>query len=176
MMEDISSHIMDIVTNSIRAKAKHVSVSVMENTAAGLLNLTVKDDGTGMDPDTARKIQDPFFSTKKGRKVGLGVPLLKGTAETTGGRFSLTSEPGKGTEIFASLNLNHPDLPVVGNLKDTILVLVVGNPEVDFKFTCGKDEKVFILDTRELKETLENVPVNHPEVIKFLSKYLDENM
>jgi signal transduction histidine kinase len=176
MMEDISSHIMDIVTNSVRAKAKHVSISVMENTKAGLLNLTVKDDGTGMDLDTARKIQDPFFSTKKGRKVGLGVPLLKGTAETTGGLFSLQSEPGKGTEIFASLNLNHPDLPVVGNLKDTILVLVVGNPEVDFTFTCGKDEKVFVLDTEEIKRTLEDVPVNHPEVIKFLTKYLDENM
>jgi hypothetical protein len=176
MMEDISSHIMDIVTNSVRAEAKHVSISVIEDTRAGLLNLTVKDDGTGMDIDTAKKIQDPFFSTKKGRKVGLGVPLLKGTAETTGGLFSLTSELGKGTEITASLNLNHPDLPVVGNLKDTILVLVVGNPEVDFTFACGKDEKVFVLDTRELKRTLEDVPVNHPEVIKFLGKYLDENM
>ena len=176
MMEDISSHIMDIVTNSVRARARHVAISVMEDTKAGLLNLTVKDDGMGMDSDTSRKIQDPFFSTKKGRKVGLGVPLLKGTAETTGGRFSLTSEPGKGTEIRATLNLHHPDLPVVGNLKDTILVLVVGNPEIDFTFTHGKDEKVFVLDTRELKKTLEDIPVNHPEVINFLTKYLDENV
>jgi hypothetical protein len=176
MMEDIASHIMDIVTNSVRAKAKHISISVIEDTETGFLDLAVKDDGTGMDADTVKRIQDPFFSTKKGHKVGLGVPLLKGTAETTGGRFFLASEPGKGTEIAASLNLNHPDLPVKGNLKDTILVLVVGNPEVDFKFSYGRKEEVFVLDTEELKKTLEDVPVNHPEVIKFLSAYLDENM
>ena len=176
MMEDISSHIMDIVTNSIRAKAKHIAVSISEDSRAGRLDLKVKDDGTGMDADMVNKIQDPFFSTKKGHKVGLGIPLLKGTAETTGGAFSLTSKPGEGTEVAASLNLNHPDLPVVGNLKDTILVLIVGNPEVDFTFTYKKDEKIFILDTKEIKKMLEFVPVNHPEVIKFLSNYLDENM
>jgi hypothetical protein len=176
MMEEISSHIMDIVTNSIRAKASHIAISVIEDRAVGLLNLTVKDNGTGMDINTAKKIQDPFFSTKKGRKVGLGIPLLKGTAETTGGVFSLTSTPGEGTEVAASLNINHPDLPVLGNLKDTILVLIVGNPEIDFTFTYRKDGRLFVLDTKEIKKTLEDVPVNHPEVIKFLSNYLDENM
>jgi len=127
MMEELCSHVMDIVTNSITAKAKHIEVSITEDHKKGILTLYIKDDGVGMDIDMARRVQDPFFSTKTGRKVGLGIPLLKGTAETTGGSFSLITELGRGSEICASFSLNHPDLPPIGKLKDTVLVLIVGN-------------------------------------------------
>ena len=124
----------------------------------------------------ARKVQDPFFSTKIGKKVGLGIPLLKGTAETTGGSFCLSSVVGEGTEIFVSFDLNHPDLPPLGNIRDTILVLVIGNPDTDFRFQIKRDNKEFVLDTKAIKHLLDGVPINHPDVITFLSKYLDENM
>jgi len=175
-MEELCSHIMDIVTNSITAKAKHIEVSIFEDHSNGLLMLSFKDDGTGMDFDTAQKVQSPFFSSKKGRKVGLGIPLLKGTAETTGGTFSLISEKGKGVEIYASFSLTHPDLPPLGNLKDTIFVLIVGNPEIDFIFHYKVDKKEFTFNTADIKRLLENVSITNPEVTNFLSNYLDENL
>jgi hypothetical protein len=176
MMDEIASHIMDIAANSVSAKAKNILVSIIIDTKKALLTLRIKDDGIGMDEDMARKVQDPFFSTKIGKKVGLGVPLLKGTAETTGGIFRLSSVIGKGTEIFASFDLNHPDLPPLGNIRDTMLVLVIGNPDTDFRFQIKSETKEFILDTKEIKHLLDGVPINHPDVITFLSKYLDENM
>jgi hypothetical protein len=176
MMEELCSHIMDIVTNSITARAKHVEVSIIEDRKNGILTLYIKDDGVGMDSDTARKVQDPFFSTKTGRKVGLGIPLLKGTAETTGGSFSLTTELGQGVEICASFSINHPDLPPMGNLKDTVLVLIVGNSEIDFTFRYRVDEKEFVLDTTVIKTLLGDVPIKDPDVINFLINYLDENL
>ena len=87
MMDEIASHIMDIVANSVSAKANNIIVAITKDTKKVLLTLRIKDDGIGMDEDMARKVQDPFFSTKIGKKVGLGIPLLKGTAETTGGSF-----------------------------------------------------------------------------------------
>ena len=176
MMDEIASHIMDIVANSVSAKAKNILVSIIIDTKKALLTLRIKDDGIGMDEDMARKVQDPFFSTKIGKKVGLGIPLLKGTAETTGGIFRLSSVVGEGTEIFVSFDLNHPDLPPLGNIRDTMLVLVIGNPDTDFRFQIKGDTKEFILDTKEIKHLLDGVPINHPDVITFLSKYLDENM
>ncbi len=176
MMEELCSHVMDIVTNSITAKARHIEVSIFEDNINGLLTLSVKDDGTGMDLDTAQKVQSPFFSSKEGRKIGLGIPLLKGTAETTGGTFSLVSEKGKGVEICASFSITHPDLPPLGNLKDTIFVLVVGNPEIDFVFRYKVDAKEFTLNTADIKRLLENVSITNPEVTNFLSNYLDENL
>ncbi len=176
MMEDISSHIMDIVMNSVTAEAKHISVVIEKDPRTSILGLIIADDGVGMDSETAQKVQDPFFSTKTGRKVGLGIPLLKGTAETTGGSFELTSARGAGTTIRAIFDSRHPDLPPMGNVRDTFFVLIVSHPDVDFNFHYFVDGKDFTLDTGELKRELDGVPVNHPEVISFLSKYLDEHL
>jgi hypothetical protein len=176
MMEDISSHIMDIVMNSVTAEAKHISVVIEKDPRTSILGLTIADDGVGMDSETAQKVQDPFFSTKTGRKVGLGIPLLKGTAETTGGSFELTSAKGAGTTIRATFDSRHPDLPPMGNVRDTFFVLIVSHPDVEFNFHYFVDGKNFTLDTGELKRELDGVPVNHPEVISFLSKYLDEHL
>ena len=176
MMDEIASHIIDIVANSVTARATDISIDIEKDTYRNLLSLHVKDNGAGMDKETEEKVLDPFYTTKKGKKVGLGVPLLKGTAETTGGTFRLSSVVGQGTEIFATFDLSHPDLPPLGNIRDTMLVLVIGNPDTDFRFSLKVDSKQFVLDTKEIKHLLEGVPINHPEVITFLSKYIDENM
>lgn len=176
MMDEIASHILDIVANSVAAKAKNIDILITKDTPGSRLSLMIRDDGVGMDEDMAKNVQDPFFSTKTGRKVGLGVPLLKGTAETTGGRFSLNSKVDRGTEISVEFDLNHPDLPPLGNIRDTLFVLIVSNPEVDFVFVYRNNEKGFVLDTKEVKCILEGIPINNPEVIKFLGKYLDESL
>lgn len=176
MMEDISSHIMDIAMNSVTAGAQRIRVAVEKDPRTAMLSLTITDDGVGMDQETLQKVQDPFFSTKTGRKVGLGIPLLKGTAETTGGSFEMTSAKGAGTTIRATFDCRHPDLPPLGKIRDTFLVLVVSHPEVDFDLRYSVDGRSFELDTEELKRELDGVPVNHPEVISFLGKYLDEHL
>jgi hypothetical protein len=176
MMDEIASHIIDIVANSVTAKATYIIVEITKDTDRDFLNLHIKDNGVGMDQETVKKVLDPFYSTKIGKKVGLGVPLLKGTAETTGGSFHISSVVGKGTEILASFDLSHPDLPPLGNIRDTIFVLVVGNPDIDFRFHVTSGTREFVLDTKEIKLLLDGIPINNPDVITFLSNYLDENM
>lgn len=176
MMDEIASHILDIVANSVAAKATRIIVEVLKDETKNTLSLRIKDNGIGMDEETAQKVLDPFYTTKIGKKVGLGIPLLKGTAETTGGTFKLSSAVGEGTEISVSLDLDHPDVPPLGNLRDTILVLIVSNPATDFLFRVTTDSREFVVDTREMRELLDGVPVSHPDVIEFLTKYIDENM
>jgi len=176
MMDDICAHITDIAANSISAGAKNIIVSIEKSKTKNKLSLKISDDGKGMDKDTAEKVVDPFFSTKTGRKVGLGIPLLKGTAETCGGHFSLNSSPGVGTEIEVSFLLDHPDLPPLGKLKDNILMLVVSNPEINYSFNIKTDDNDFLFDTKEINNMLDGLPINNPEVIKFLTIYLDENL
>jgi hypothetical protein len=176
MMEEICSHILDITANALTAGASHITVSIEEDRKNDMLFLSFKDDGKGMDQETVKKVTDPFYSTKKGKRVGLGIPLLKGTAETCGGTFLLTSRPGEGVDIKASLQLDHPDLPPLGNLKDTILVLMAGNPEVDFSFSYKTDESTFSLYTRDIRAIVGDMPLNHPEIVKFLTEYLDEKL
>ena len=60
-MKDISMHIMDILQNSIRAKADRVELNVTEDHAADTLTLEFIDNGTGMSEETLAKVLNPFF-------------------------------------------------------------------------------------------------------------------
>lgn len=173
MLEELSDHIMDIAMNSVRAGARHVSVSVQSDVARDRLTIAISDDGAGMSEDTLKAVVDPFYSTKAGKKVGLGIPLLKGAAEMCDGTFQVRSTLGRGTEIEATFVLHHPDLPPLGDVKETMFLLSVSNPEIRFSFRCDVDGKEFLLDTGEMRDVLGGVPINHPEVVAYLRRYVE---
>jgi PAS domain S-box-containing protein len=60
--------------------------------------LSLTDTGMGMDKDTLARAIDPFFTTKEiGKGTGLGLPMVHGLAEQSGGQLVLRSEKGQGT-------------------------------------------------------------------------------
>jgi PAS domain S-box-containing protein len=62
------------------------------------LQLTVRDTGHGMDPETLDRVFDPFFTTKpQGEGTGLGLAVVHGIVQGHDGIVTATSEPGQGT-------------------------------------------------------------------------------
>lgn len=175
-MKDLSLHILDIVQNSIRAKARLIGIEILEDQEKNELTITITDDGAGMSREQAQRSIDPFFTSRTTRKVGLGLSLFKQNAEQTGGRFSIDSELGKGTRVTAVFGLDHLDRPVMGDLVGSLLILICAPDVVDYVFKHKTSVGEFVLDTREIKQTLENVPVNHPEVRAFLKEMIEENL
>lgn len=137
-MEDISLHILDIAENSIRAKAKNINIMIIEDRKNDLLTLTIEDDGEGMDEKTKEYALNPFFTTKKGKKVGLGLAFLSHSAEEAGGAMKIESEPGIGTKIAVTFRLGHIDRKPLGNLNETIKCLKVTHPEINITFNHVK--------------------------------------
>ena len=90
-MKDLSSHMMDIVQNSIRAEASWIQIRICEDPEADLFLIEIQDNGCGMDEATLARVRDPFFTSRTVRKVGLGIPLLQQNAERTGGKVSITA-------------------------------------------------------------------------------------
>lgn len=173
-MRDISLHILDIVQNSLAAEARHVWITVCEDSVKDRLTVVIKDDGKGMDQETVRKVVDPFYTTRKTRKVGLGLPLLQANTEACDGNLTIVSAPEEGTTIEAVFRLTHIDRPPLGDMAVTLVSLFSGSPEVDFFYCHQCNEKIFHCSTLEIKEELGGLAINHPEVLAWLKEYLEE--
>ena len=174
-MVDLAMHMMDIAQNSIRAEAKNIEISFIENNTENTLIFAVKDDGTGMSPETVAKLSDPFFTSRTTRKVGLGVPFLKMTSEQTDGKLEINSEIGIGTEIRATYNTNHPDCIPLGDLAGYMILLLIGNPGINFKFLYQLDDEKFELSTAELAENGID-DLSSAEMSSAVKEFMNENL
>lgn len=83
---------------------------------------------------------------------------------------------GKGTAVRASFQLSNVDRMPLGDMEDTVAMLIHMNPGLDFVYRRGKDGREFVLDTRELRQILGDVPLNEPDVAEWIKGYLSEQL
>ena len=174
-MRELSLNLLDIAENSVKAGATLTEIYVDE--AGERLTLTVKDDGCGMDEETVKSVTDPFYTTRKTRKVGLGIPLLKLACEQTGGTLSITSSvdaESHGTTVTATFFKNHIDFTPLGDVISSIVTLIQGHPDTDLLFRHTTERGSVEIDTREIRAVLEDVPLDTYEVIIWIRESLGE--
>jgi signal transduction histidine kinase len=138
-MEDLSLHIMDIAENSLRAGAENIVIRLVENTENHTLTLEIEDDGPGMDEEMLRNAANPFFTTKDGKKFGLGLSLLSQASEEVGGTMKIERGHDRGIKITAIFYTDNIDLKPIGNIDKTLRVLRAAHPDVNFFFERIKD-------------------------------------
>lgn len=151
-MEDISLHILDIVENSISAEAKKIIIKIEEDIMENKLILEIEDDGRGIPSEFQEKVKDPFFTTKKNKKVGLGLALLEQSVEEANGNLYINSIPGKGTKLKAIFTYNHIDRKPLGNINETLETLFISHPEINFIFEYKSKEGVYKLNSNDFKK------------------------
>lgn len=149
-MKEISLHILDAVRNSIEAGATRVAVTVTADSARDTLTVDIVDNGRGLDPAALRRVTDPFYTTRKTRRVGLGLSLFAATARLSGGRLEVVSAPGQGTRVTATMRLGHIDRPPLGDIATTLACLLAANPSLELEYTHRADGREFALKAGDL--------------------------
>ena len=175
-MKELSLHILDLVENSISAKAKLVKISIIEDTIKNLLEIRIEDNGIGMDEELLSACDNPFTTTRKTRSVGLGLSLLKSAALRANGDFHITSEKGKGTKVVASFIHDNIDRAPIGNMGSTIATILSREEKVDILYLHQINNKQFLFSTKEIKKLLGEVSMNIPKVILWIQDYINENV
>jgi hypothetical protein len=146
-MEDLSLHILDLAENAIAAGATRITVTINENEAHDLMAIRVSDNGPGFTREGLRRALDPFFTTK-GKRTGLGLPLLAQAAELCGGDLTIAAGPKIGTRVTAHFRHSHIDRPPLTNMRGTMMTLVIGHPEIDFRYCHRRNGQIFRFESR----------------------------
>lgn len=176
-MDELSLYVLDITMNSVRAGSTEISIELIEE--GEWLTFTVRDNGCGMTKEQLQKLENPFFTTRKTRKVGLGIPFLKMLAEMTGGSVKITSVhesagADHGTVTMAKFGKNHIDFIPLGDMVETVKTLIQGSPEINFTYRHRTDKGEVTLSCAEMREVLGDVPLNEPEILTWIGENLRE--
>ena len=171
-MEDLSLHILDIAENSVAANADKIEIRITEDKKKDLLSSEVQDNGVGMDKETLKRALDPFYTSKTVRRFGFGLSLLSEAAKAANGHLSVQSKTGKGTRLKAVLQHSHIDRQPLGDIGQTIITLIIGNPEIDFIFEHIRNGHAYSLDTRKIKKELNEMPINSLAGIRMIREDL----
>lgn len=138
-MHDISLYLLEMLENSINAGATVVAVRLTIDRTRDALELTVEDDGRGFTV-APEEVLDPFYTTKKGKKTGLGLSLFKAEAEAAGGCLSIApSSSLGGARVDVVMRLGHIDRPPLGDIATSLFVMAATNPETDFRVSVSDD-------------------------------------
>lgn len=177
-MKELSLNILDIAKNSVAAGAQNIGIFLGED-EKGVLTLEITDDGCGMSEETIKKVSDPFYTTRTTRKVGMGIPLLTLAAEQTGGTVKIISstDPEKhGTTVRATFDTHSIDFTPIGDVAQSICLLIQGSPEKDFSFEHKTPNIDIKLSTAQMREILGNeVSLAEFEVLTWIREYLNES-
>lgn len=97
--------VITIESETVTLDAQSLRLHREETMGAGpYVRMTVRDDGTGMSPDTLARAFEPFFTTKAvGHGTGLGLSMVYGIAKQSGGFVHIDSALGRGTEVSVYL-------------------------------------------------------------------------
>ena len=170
MLEDISAHLLDISQNSIAAGASKITITVFDD---DYLEFEISDNGKGMSTEQTTSVINPFYTSRKTRKVGMGLPFLKQASELCGGKFELKSQLGVGTTVYASFDKSNIDTPPNGDIPASIVTLLIDAPKIHWLFRYEKNNNIFEVDSKELEDAIDGLEsLNFPDVALGLIEYL----
>lgn len=175
-MISLSLNILDIVQNSVRAKANAISIEIIESEIIDLYMIIITDNGTGIPEDILKNVTDPFVTTRTKRKMGLGLPLLKYHAELANGNLNISSEKGKGTKVTARFSFSHIDRQPLGDIAGVLKILIAGNPEIDFSYRHVTDKGEYRFSVKETMEYLEIENLSENNLLNDISGMISENL
>jgi signal transduction histidine kinase len=175
-VRDLSLHILDIIQNSITANATQVILKIKVDKTNDLLSIFIKDNGIGMSEELLKDITNPFSTTRKTRKVGLGISLLMASAQRADGDLKIQSSLGIGTTLMASLRVTHIDRLPLGVLSETIISVILSKPEMNFEVEFSNIEETFKFNTSEVKVEIGEIPITELTILTWIKDYINEGV
>lgn len=174
-MRELSLNILDICKNSTKAGATRVEINLELDEAKDIFSIEIIDNGSGMDSEFLKNITNPFTTTRTTRKVGMGIPLFKMSAEQAEGEFQISSQKGVGTKVFASYKISSVDRMPLGDFASTMQLLIAGDPKIDFILRVSNQSERYDFSSKEVANVVGEENMCEVEVINYVYEMIKEN-
>ena len=152
-MRELSLHLLDLLENAVTAGASLVAVEIALEPEWNLLRIIVEDNGPGLSV-SAEQATNPFYTTKKGKKTGLGLSLFRFRIEQAGGELALERSSLGGLAVRATLRLTHVDRNPIGDLASTISSVVAANPQLELSLCIRFNGRQQVIVSSEVAREL----------------------
>lgn len=173
-MDEIALHVLDIAENSLAAGARRIKIAIEEQRRRNRLVIRIRDNGRGMSARLLKRCLDPFYTTKKVRRVGLGLSMMAQACRSAGGCLNIRSAPGRGTAIRAEFVYNHLDRQPLGNMALTIVnILAAADRNVDLFYEHRVERRVFQFDTRAVRKIVPVETWHQPDFLNALRRKIE---
>jgi Histidine kinase-, DNA gyrase B-, and HSP90-like ATPase len=173
-MRNIAEHLLDITQNAVEAKATEIYITLAFKNQS--LHFSVEDNGLGMDQKTIGKAMDPFFTTRKTRKIGLGIPLLLHNCKSTHGTLNINSVLGKGTSIEAVLHTDSIDMIPNGDIAGAASLLICNHAGINIQFTYKIGDHHFSINTKTINNATNGMALHTPEMRRAVKEIITEGI
>jgi hypothetical protein len=152
-LRELSLHILDLMENAIQAGASIIAVTITEDRHRDLMEILVEDNGPGLSVPFEVAL-DPFYTTKAGKKSGLGLSLWRFRVEQAGGTLTLSTSELGGLAVKANMQLDHIDRSPLGDLATTFSSLICTNPDFDLLCRLRVDDQEWFVSVSEITRQL----------------------
>ena len=172
-MKDLADHLFDILENSVKAEATEVKITL--GIKDKLFFCKIEDDGSGIKDED---VTDPFVTSRKTRKVGLGLPLLKRAAESTGGFLKIYNSEKVGVILEFKIDIAHIDAKPFGDIARTFVDAIYSWPKVSFDIFVQKEgnKKISIFSSKKIREIVSYSEIQQKEVRDFIYNSIDSEL
>lgn len=175
-MNELALYILDILGNSVRAGAREISLAITESRRENLYRMVFRDNGKGMSPEMLADVFNPWVTSRTERRVGLGLSLLKQSAELCDGTLAIDSVPGEGTTVDVRFAFAHLDRPVAGDIAGSLVITAAAAPEIAFVYTHTTDAGSYRVSTAEVMEALAGAALTNPAIMRSVEEMIRENL
>jgi len=172
-MRNLADHLFDILENSVKAGATEVKITlgIQDN----LFFCKIEDNGMGI---KEKNVTDPFVTSRKTRKVGLGLPFLKKAAEGTGGFLRIFNLNKRGACLEFKTDISHIDAKPFGDIARTFVDAIYSWPDVDFEIFTNieNNKKIPVLNSRKIKNIVNQSEMQQKEIRDFIYQSIDQEL
>jgi len=172
-MKNIADHLFDILENSVKAGANKVLVKFSFNKKKFFCQII--DSGPGIE---SADVIDPFVTSRQTRRVGLGLPLLKKTADDTQGYLKINRLNKKGgTNLEFLINMSHIDAKPFGDLTRVFIDALIAWPQMNLKLMTQNNSTFnTIIDSEKIKEDLGEEALYSSQIQNYIYKTIKKEL